>query len=429
MSTIKKIQARQIFDSRGNPTVEADVTLENGVTARAAVPSGASTGTREAVELRDGDSQQFLGKSVLKTISYVNNEIQKELLGISVFEQEKIDQMMIDLDGSENKSKLGANGILAVSLACARAGAHGQNLELYDYLRQSLSCPYYHKSYYLPAPMMNIINGGTHASNNLDIQEFMILPHLKDSFARNFQVGVEIFHHLKKVLDLKGYSTNVGDEGGFAPSFKNHHEALDCILKAAEKAGYQAGEHFSFCFDPAASEFYNEQKKKYLFEGKEITSDELIEYYQNLSHRYPVYSIEDGLSELDQASWPKLNEALGEKMLIVGDDLFVTNPKYLQRGIERHEANAILIKVNQIGTLTETFAAMRLACEHNFSSVISHRSGETADHFIADLAVATSCGHIKTGSASRSDRIEKYNQLLRIEQGLQGAGLYSYRGR
>jgi enolase len=416
MAKIKSIKARQLLDSRGNPTIEAEVLLDSGAIARALVPSGASTGTREALELRDGDKKKYLGKSVLVPIANIHNFIAPKLIGMSVFDQVKIDQLMIEIDGTENKSKLGANAMLAVSLAAARAGSMAKNISLYRYLRDVLHAPTFQSGFTLPAPLMNIINGGAHASNNMDIQEFMIVPHLKKSFSENLRAGVEIFHHLKKVLSDKGHSTNVGDEGGFAPTLKNHKEALDLILIAIEKAGYRAGEEISLALDVAASEFFEDGS--YQFEGKKTSSQEMIGYYQDLCANYPLYSIEDGLSEQDQKSWPELTKVLGGKHLIVGDDLFVTNKKILERGIKNKEANAILVKVNQIGTLTETFETMKLGFENEIKSIISHRSGETADSFIADLAVATSAGHIKTGSASRSDRIEKYNQLLRIEEEL-----------
>lgn len=416
---IEKILARQILDSRGNPTVEAEVWCENSVVGIAAVPSGASTGSREALELRDG-TKDFEGKSVHKAIFNIENKIAPMLLGKNIFDQEVIDKQMIDLDGTENKSSLGANAMLAVSLACARAGASSCNKKLFQYLQEDLKAPRFLKDQIMPAPLMNIINGGAHASNNLDIQEFMIVPHLANTFSRNLQAGAEVFHCLKKVLSKAGHSTNVGDEGGFAPSFNSHEEAIEVIIKAIELAGYKVSEQISISLDAAASEFYQKEKRNYLFEGKNRSTDEMIEYYENLVKKYPIYSIEDGLDESDFSGWIALTKKLGSKILTVGDDLFVTNTKILRRGIEEKQANAILVKVNQIGTLSETFEAMKLAFDHGFKAIISHRSGETADSFIADLAVATSCGHIKTGSASRSDRVEKYNQLLRIEQYLGG---------
>lgn len=419
MSNIKSIHARQVLDSRGNPTVEVDLTTESGITARASVPSGASTGSREALELRDNDSSYFLGKSVKNAIKNVNQVIAPKLIGMSVFELSKIDKTMLDLDGTPFKSKLGANATLAVSMAVCRAGAMEKKKPLYKYLREDLKAPNAKGYYALPAPLMNIINGGAHASNNLDIQEFMIVPHLNTSFSENLRAGVEVFHHLKKVLSSKEYSTNVGDEGGFAPSLKSHEEAMDCISEAIEKAGYKLGSEISFSLDSAASEFYNKEEKTYTIGGKDLSTDEMIEYYANLVEKYPIYSIEDGLDESDHAGWTKLTEKLGEKVVLVGDDLFVTNPAIFKEGIKNGEANAILIKINQIGTITETFEAIATAYEHKYKTIISHRSGETADSFIADLAVATASGHIKTGSASRSDRIEKYNQLIRIEEDLE----------
>ena len=415
---IQKVHARQILDSRGNPTIEAEITLENGLKATAGVPSGASTGSREALELRDLDKNLFLGKSVHKAIDNIISKISPALKGHNVFAQNEIDTLMIELDGTENKSSLGANATLAVSMAVARAASYARGKSLFRYLKEDLDAPMRKDYYRLPTPLMNIINGGEHASNNLDIQEFMIVPHLKDSFSRNLRAGVEIFHHLKKVLHTKNYSTNVGDEGGFAPSLGSHHEAMDCILEAIEKAGYKPGDEISFALDSAASEFYNKENKHYICESKNMSSEEMIEYYADMVKKYPIYSIEDGLDESDFDGWKKLTAKLGSKTLLVGDDLFVTNEKILKRGIDEKQANSILIKVNQIGTLTETFDAMKLAYDNNFECIVSHRSGETADAFIADLAVATSSGHIKTGSASRSDRIEKYNQLLRIEEEL-----------
>lgn len=416
MSTIQKIHARQILDSRGNPTVEAEVTTSCGQMGRASVPSGASTGTREAIELRDGDKSSYMGKSVRKAVENVNKVLAKELVGANVCDQRFIDQKMLELDGTENKEKLGANSLLAVSLAAARAGSLVSGLPLYAYLREKLHCPNPRGAYSLPAPLMNIINGGQHASNNLDIQEFMIVPHMKKSFGENFRAGVEVFHNLKSVLSKKGYSTNVGDEGGFAPDLRSHEEAVELILSAIEMAGYKPGVDISLSFDAAASEFC--ENGVYRMQGKDYSTDQMIEYYSNLCSKYPIYSLEDGLDEADHSGWTKLTQALGEKLVIVGDDLFVTNRKILERGIANKEANSILIKVNQIGTLSETFDTLELAFEHKFSAIISHRSGETGDAFIADLAVASGAGHIKTGSASRSDRMEKYNQLLRIEEQL-----------
>ncbi|MBH48881.1 MAG: phosphopyruvate hydratase [Halobacteriovorax sp.] len=416
MSKIKSIHARQILDSRGNPTLEVDILTEKGNLGRAAVPSGASTGSKEALELRDGDKSRYVGKSVLKAIANVNEVFSKALIGKEVSDQKAIDSIMLELDGTEFKSKLGANGMLGVSMACARAGALDAGKALYTYLKEDLHCPNQTGEYVLPSPLMNIINGGSHASNNLDIQEFMIVPHMKKPFSENLRAGVEVFHALKSVLTKAGHSTNVGDEGGFAPNLSSHEEAVDCILEAIEKAGYKPGVDISLSFDSAASEFFKDSK--YLMQGKSLSSEDMVSYYSTLASKYPIYSIEDGLDEADENGWAKLTAELGKKMLLVGDDLFVTNKKILKHGIENKLANSILVKVNQIGTLTETFEAIQLAFDNNFKAIISHRSGETGDSFIADLAVATGCGHIKTGSASRSDRMEKYNQLLRIEEAL-----------
>ncbi len=424
MSTIKSIHARQILDSRGNPTIEVDVVTNNGHLGRASVPSGASTGSREALELRDGDKSKFLGKGVLKAVDNVNKIIAPALVGKNVFEQRALDHMMLELDGTENKDKLGANAILGVSMALCRAGALEKNKPLYKYLSEDLKVPTPTGKMRLPTPLMNIINGGAHASNNLDIQEFMIVPHMKKSFSENLRAGVEIFHHLKKVLHDKGYSTNVGDEGGFAPSLKSHEEAIECILLAIDKAGYKAGVDISLALDCAASEFYNADKKVYEMQGKTFTADEMIKYYEHLTTLAPIYSIEDGFDESDRDGFIKFQAKLGSKLVNIGDDLFVTNAKILKRGIDNKEANAILVKVNQIGSISETFDTLKLAYDNGFKAIISHRSGETADAFIADLAVASGAGHIKTGSASRSDRIEKYNQLLRIEEELGSLALY-----
>ena len=416
MSTIKKVHARQILDSRGNPTIEVDVVTDNGLLGRASVPSGASTGSREALELRDGDKSVYMGKGVLKAVKNVNELIAPKLIGKSVFDQRGIDSLMLELDGTENKEKLGANAILGVSMAACRAGALAKGKPLYLYLFEDLKVPNPVGKMRLPAPLMNIINGGAHASNNLDIQEFMIVPHMKKSFAENFRAGVEVFHNLKKVLSDKGYSTNVGDEGGFAPSLKSHDEAIECILTAITKAGYKPGQDISLSLDCAASEFYKDGK--YELQGKTYTSEEMIGYYEHLMSIAPIYSIEDGFDESDQQGFINFQAKLGQKLVNVGDDLFVTNAKILKRGIDNKEANAILVKVNQIGSLSETFDTLKLAFDNGFKAIISHRSGETADSFIADLAVASGAGHIKTGSASRSDRMEKYNQLLRIEEEL-----------
>ena len=422
MSKIKEIRSRQIIDSRGNPTVEVDVITDSGKLARAAVPSGASTGSREALELRDGDNSYFMGKSVREALKNIDTKITPLLIGKDVSNLGEIDQIMLEADGTDFKKNLGANSMLAVSMACTRAGALEAGKDLFLYMFQDLKVPNPVGKMRLPAPLMNIINGGEHASNNLDIQEFMIVPHLKGSFSENFRAGVETFHHLKKVLSDSGHSTNVGDEGGFAPNLNSHEEAIECILKAIEKAGYKVGEQISLAFDSAASEFFKDGK--YHMQGKTLSSDEMIEYYSNLNDKYPIYSIEDGLDESDYEGWTNLTSKLGDKMLLVGDDLFVTNKKILQEGIEKKRANSILIKVNQIGTITETFETLDLAYKNNFKSIISHRSGETSDAFIADLAVASGAGHIKTGSASRSDRMAKYNQLLRIEEALGADAVY-----
>ncbi len=424
MSSIKKIHARQILDSRGNPTIEVEVTTSNGLLGRASVPSGASTGSREALELRDNDKSRYMGKGVLTAVDNVNKIITPKLIGQSVFEQRSIDQLMLELDGTENKEKLGANAILGVSMAVCRAGALEKNKPLYKYLFEDIKVPNPVGKMRLPTPLMNIINGGSHASNNLDIQEFMIVPHMKKSFSENLRAGVEVFHHLKKVLHDNGHSTNVGDEGGFAPNLKNHGEAISSILTAIEKAGYKPGIDISLSLDCAASEFYNEKTKKYEMGGGEFSNDQMIDYYESLTKAAPIYSIEDGFDEGDRDGFIKFQAKLGNKLVNVGDDLFVTNAKILKRGIENKEANAILVKVNQIGTLSETFDTLKLAYDNGFKAIISHRSGETADAFIADLAVASGAGHIKTGSASRSDRVEKYNQLLRIEEELGAAALY-----
>lgn len=416
MSKIKSVHARQILDSRGNPTVEVDVTTDSGLLGRASVPSGASTGSREALELRDGDKTHFMGKGVLKAVDNVNKLIAPKLIGKDVFDQRGIDNLMLEIDGTENKEKLGANAILGVSMAVCRAGALEKKKPLYRYLAEDLKIPNAAGKLRLPAPLMNIINGGAHASNNLDIQEFMIVPHMKKSFSENFRAGVEVFHNLKKVLHDKGYSTNVGDEGGFAPDLKSHDEAIECILTAIQKAGYKPGVDISISLDCAASEFYEDGK--YKMQGKTYTSQEMIGYYEHLMKLAPIYSIEDGFDESDRDGFIAFQAKLGDKLVNVGDDLFVTNAKILKRGIENKEANAILVKVNQIGSLSETFDTLKLAFDNGFKAIISHRSGETADSFIADLAVASGAGHIKTGSASRSDRMEKYNQLLRIEEEL-----------
>ncbi len=422
MSKIKSIKARQILDSRGNPTIEVDVLTEKNNLGRAAVPSGASTGSKEALELRDGDKSYYMGKSVLIAIKNIETILAPKILGIEVTAQKQIDSLMLEMDGTENKSKLGANALLGISMACARAGALDEQMDLTHYLYEKCGAPNPQKKYIMPTPLMNIINGGSHASNNLDIQEFMIVPHLKKSFSENLRAGVEVFHSLKKVLTDANHSTNVGDEGGFAPDLKSHEEAIELILKAIKNAGYQPGVDISLALDCAASEFYKDGK--YHMQGNVFSSAEMIKYYSEFCDKYPIYSIEDGLDEGDHTGWVELTKALGKKVMLVGDDLFVTNKKIFEAGIKAGEANAILVKVNQIGTLTETFEAMELGFKHNYKAIISHRSGETGDSFIADLAVATGAGHIKTGSASRSDRMEKYNQLLRIEETLGKLAIY-----
>ena len=424
MSVIEQIQARQILDSRGNPTVEVDVITEDGYVGRAAVPSGASTGEHEALELRDGDKGRYLGKSVLKAVENVNAKIAPEIEGLSVLDQIRIDQTMIALDGTETKQTLGANAILGVSMACARAAADCVGLPLYQYLGGT-------NAHLLPVPMMNILNGGAHADNNVDIQEFMIMPFNAPSFAEALRMGVETFHSLKKVLKGMGLNTAVGDEGGFAPNLKSDEDALRTILKAIEQAGYKPGEDILLALDVAASGMFADGK--YTFKksgGGSRTSAEMVKLYADWISRYPLYSIEDGLAEDDWDGWQLLTKELGRKVQLVGDDLFVTNPKRLQRGIDSHTCNSILIKLNQIGTVTETLRTIELAKTHGYTNVISHRSGETEDAFIADLAVATNAGQIKTGSASRTDRIAKYNELLRIEEILGEQSAYAkLRGR
>ena len=416
MFKITEVFAREILDSRGNPTIEVDVVLDSGAFGRAAVPSGASTGTREALELRDGDKARFLGKGVLNAVEHVNETIANELEGLDAREQALIDMLMIQLDGTENKNKLGANAMLGVSLAVARAAAESAGLPLFMYLGGAGART-------LPVPMMNVINGGAHADNNLDVQEFMIIPAGFDTFSEALRAGVETFHHLKKILHDQKLTTAVGDEGGFAPNLKSNAEALDLILSAIEKAGYRAGEQIYLGLDVAASEFYT--KEKYEMEGRSFSSAEIVEYYVGLKNKYPIISIEDGMSESDWDGWAQLTNALGASTQLVGDDLFVTNPSIFRKGIERGIANAILVKVNQIGTLSETLEAIEMGKRAGYRSVISHRSGETEDATIADLAVATNAGQIKTGSASRSDRMAKYNQLLRIEEELGDAAIFS----
>ncbi|NLX62603.1 MAG: phosphopyruvate hydratase [Tissierellia bacterium] len=413
MSLITDVYAREVLDSRGNPTVEVEVWTELDAYGRAIVPSGASTGAFEAVELRDGDKKRYLGKGVLKAVDNVNNIIAEEIIGLDVFDQVGIDNLLIELDGTENKGKLGANAILAVSLAVAKAAADELGLPLYKYIGGV-------NSKVLPVPMMNILNGGQHADNNVDIQEFMIMPVGAANFREALRMGAEIFHNLKSVLKGKGLNTAVGDEGGFAPNLKSNEEALKTIVEAIEKAGYKPGEDIMLALDVAATELYDENKKVYRLEGegREFTSDELINYYVGLVEKYPIISIEDGLSEEDWDGWKKLTERLGSKIQLVGDDLFVTNTKRLEKGIELGVANSVLVKLNQIGTLTETLNTIEMAKVHGYTAVISHRSGETEDTTIADLAIATNAGQIKTGAPSRTDRVAKYNQLLRIEDNL-----------
>ncbi|HKL37527.1 MAG TPA: phosphopyruvate hydratase [Bacteroidales bacterium] len=411
MSKIVDIIAREILDSRGNPTVEVDVITESGSVGSAAVPSGASTGVYEAVELRDDDKSRYMGKGVTNAVNNIRNKIREELIGDYVEEQNLIDQKLIDLDGTENKANLGANAILGVSLAVAKAAAIEFEMPLFRYIGGV-------NANILPIPMMNILNGGEHADNNIDIQEFMIMPVNADTFSESLRMGVEVFHNLKKVLKENGHSTNVGDEGGFAPDLNSNEEAIETVLKAIERAGYKPGKDIYIALDPAASEFYNQEKGVYHLKStdQELSSKDMVNYWKVWSEKYPILSIEDGLDQDDWTGWQQLNEAIGDKVQLVGDDLFVTNTKRLSRGIKENAANSILIKVNQIGTLTETINAVQMANQSSYTSVISHRSGETEDTSIADLAVALNTGLIKTGSASRSDRIAKYNQLMRIEE-------------
>ncbi len=412
MSFISNIQARQILDSRGNPTIEVDVVTESGAMGRAAVPSGASTGTHEAVELRDGNKNAYLGKGVLKAVENVNTKIREALMGESVFEQNGVDQLMISLDGSENKGNLGANAILGVSLALAKAAAVESNQPLFRYVGGV-------NANTLPIPMMNIINGGSHADNSIDFQEFMIMPVGAPNFSTAIRMGTEVFHHLKNVLKSKGYSTNVGDEGGFAPNLKSNEEAIQVVMQAIEKAGYKPGEDIYIAMDAAASEFYVAEENVYHLKkssGDKLSSAQMVSFWEDWCKKYPLISIEDGLAEDDWDGWKKQTELLGDKVQLVGDDLFVTNVTRLKQGIDKGIANSILVKVNQIGTLTETINAVNMANNASYTAVMSHRSGETEDSTIADLAVALNTGQIKTGSASRSDRIAKYNQLLRIEE-------------
>ncbi len=414
MSQIAKIHARQVLDSRGNPTIEVDVYTTSGVLGRAIVPSGASTGAHEAVELRDGDKKKYMGKGVLKAVANVNTKIAAELEGMSIFEQNALDQIMILLDGTPNKAKLGANAILGVSLAIARAAAEELGMPLYRYVGGV-------NANTLPIPLMNILNGGAHADNKIDFQEFMVVPTGADTFSDALRMGVEVFHQLKSVLKKKGHSTNVGDEGGFAPNIGSNEEAIEIVLSAIEAAGYKPGKDIFIALDPAATEFYDAKAKVYHFHksnGKKLKSEEMVDYWVNWAKKYPIISIEDGMAEDDWKGWKLMTEKLGDKIQLVGDDLFVTNVTRLQKGIDENIANSILVKVNQIGTLTETINAVNLAHRNAYTSVMSHRSGETEDTTIADLAVALNCGQIKTGSASRTDRIAKYNQLLRIEEEL-----------
>ena len=419
MSYIARIVGRQVLDSRGNPTVEVDVYTTNGSVGRAAVPSGASTGVHEAVELRDGDASKYLGKGVLKAVENVNTIIAEELMGMDVFDQKAIDAALLELDDTDNKSKLGANAILGTSLAVAKAAAQEAGLSLFRYVGGVGATT-------MPVPMMNILNGGSHADNLIDIQEFMVMPFGASTFSEGLRWGTEIFHHLKSVLKSKGMSTNVGDEGGFAPNLGSNQEAIEVVLQAIEKAGFKPGHDVYIALDAASSEFYNAEKGLYLFEstGDSMTSTQMVDFWADWCQKYPIVSIEDGLAEDDWAGWKEATDRLGNKVQLVGDDLFVTNTKRLAQGIEQGVANSILVKVNQIGSLTETIEAVQLATRNSYTSVMSHRSGETEDNTIADLAVALNCGQIKTGSASRSDRMAKYNQLLRIEEELGNTAYY-----
>lgn len=420
MSFIESIHAREILDSRGNPTVEVEVLAADGTVGRAAVPSGASTGMHEAIEMRDGDADRYLGKGVLKAVENVNDVIAPEVEGSLLYEQAALDQMLLDLDGTPNKAKLGANAILGVSLAVARCAAESLGLPLYRYVGGV-------NARTLPMPLMNILNGGSHADNSIDVQEFMIVPAKADSFREALRMGAEVFHNLKKVLKSGKMSTNVGDEGGFAPNLPSNEAALKTVMQAIEKAGYRPGEDIFIALDAASSEFYDKEKKRYVFSystGDELTSSEMVGFWKDWAERYPIVSIEDGLDENDWEGWAELTSVLGDKVQLVGDDLFVTNVDFLSRGIKNNVANSILVKVNQIGSLTETINAVQMATRNKYTSIISHRSGETEDTTIADIAVALNAGQIKTGSASRSDRIAKYNQLLRIEEDLEGAAIY-----
>ena len=420
MSEILNVHAREILDSRGNPTIEVEVTTENGIMGRAAVPSGASTGTHEAVELRDEDKKRYLGKGVLNAVANVNKDIKSALIGANIFDQRGIDRLMIDLDGTPNKGKLGANAILGVSLAVAKAAAQEVRQPLYRYLGGV-------NAYVLPVPLMNILNGGSHADNSIDFQEFMVVPVGADTFKEGLRMGVQVFHALKTVLKKKGFSTNVGDEGGFAPNIKSNVEAIDIVMQAIEAAGYKPGVDIMIAMDAAASEFYDAESGMYHFKkstGEKLSSKDMVKFWADWCKKYPILSIEDGLAEDDWDGWKSLTEKLGASTQLVGDDLFVTNVERLQQGIEQEIANSILIKVNQIGSLSETIDAVQLATRNGYTSIMSHRSGETEDTTIADLAVALNCGQIKTGSASRSDRVAKYNQLLRIEEELGANAVY-----
>ncbi len=420
MSYIIEVHARQILDSRGNPTVEVDVLTDEGAMGRAAVPSGASTGIHEAVELRDNDKKKYVGKGVIKAVKNVNDHIAKAIEGFDVSAQAAIDQIMIELDGTPNKGKLGANAILAVSMAVAKAAAEEANLPLYRYIGGT-------NAKTLPIPMMNIINGGAHADNKIDFQEFMVMPIGAPNFSEGLRWGVEIFHHLKSVLKKKGFSTNVGDEGGFAPNIQSNEEAIETVLEAIHAAGYKTGSQIAIAMDAANSELWDAKKKKYVFHkssGKELSSDQLVKYWEKWVKQYPIISIEDGMAEDDWNGWKALTQAVGDKCQLVGDDLFVTNVDRLQMGIDKKIGNGLLVKVNQIGTLTETINAVTLAQHNGYNTIMSHRSGETEDTTIADLAVALNCGQIKTGSASRTDRMAKYNQLIRIEEALGETAIY-----
>ena len=422
MSTIQSIHAREVIDSRGNPTLEAEVTLDNGTTGRAIVPSGASTGAREAIELRDGDKSRFMGKGVLKAVGHVNKEIAELIKGKDVTDQAGIDNAMIELDGTDNKGRLGANALLAGSLACAHAAANDKGQPLYQYLGDLFGTS---SDFVLPVPMMNIINGGEHADNSVDMQEFMIIPVGAPNLAEAVRYGTEVFHNLKSVLAKRGMNTAVGDEGGFAPDLSSNEEAIEVILEAIENAGFSAGKDIYLGLDCAASEYYKDGKYILAAEGKSFDATGMVDYLENWVNQYPIITIEDGLDEADWAGWDVLTKRLGDKIQLVGDDLFVTNPNIFREGIDKHVANSILIKFNQIGTLTETLEAIKMAHDANYTAVVSHRSGETEDTTIADLAVATNAGQIKTGSLSRSDRIAKYNQLIRIEEMLGSRATYA----